>query len=83
MTDLKSMLPEELEDYLKELGQPKFRAMQVFRWLHQGAESFDEMTDLPKALREKLKEQCMLTVPQVERKQVSRMDGTVKYLWRL
>lgn len=83
MTDLKSMTPEELEGYFKELGQPKFRAIQVFRWLHQGVESFDEMTNLPKALREKLRADCLLTVPKVERKQVSRLDGTIKYLWRL
>ncbi|MBD5133035.1 MAG: 23S rRNA (adenine(2503)-C(2))-methyltransferase RlmN [Clostridiales bacterium] len=83
MTDLKSMLPEELEAYFKELGQPRFRAAQVFRWLHRGVESFDEMTDQPRALREKLKETCVLTVPKVERKQVSQLDGTIKYLWRL
>ena len=83
MTDLKSMTTEELEAYFKELGQPRFRAMQVFRWLHRGVESFDGMTNLPKALREKLKADCVLTVPKVERKQVSKLDGTVKYLWRL
>ena len=83
MTDLKSMTPEELTVFFKSLGQPAFRAMQVFRWLHQGAESFDEMSNLPKGLRDRLKDECRLTVPQVERKQVSRMDGTVKYLWRL
>lgn len=83
MTDLKSMTPEELEAYFKELGQPGFRAMQVFRWLHRGMESFDGMTDLPKSLRERLKEACVLTAPQVERKQVSKLDGTIKYLWRL
>ena len=83
MTDLKSMTRPELEAYFKELGQPKFRAIQVFRWLHRGVESFDEMTDQPKALREKLKETCIITVPKVERKQVSQLDGTIKYLWRL
>ena len=83
MTDIKSMTPEELARYFKELGQPSFRAGQVFRWLHQGAESFDEMADLPKTLREALKETCVITVPTVERKQVSKEDGTVKYLWRL
>ena len=60
MTDIKSMTPEELAGYFKELGQPSFRAGQVFRWLHQGVESFDEMTDLPKALREALRETCTL-----------------------
>lgn len=83
MTDLKSMTPEELAGYFKDLGQPQFRAGQVFRWLHQGVESFDEMTDLPKSLREVLKETCVLTVPVVEHKQVSGEDGTTKYLWRL
>ena len=83
MTDLKSMIPEELAVYLRELGQPAFRAMQVFHWMHQGAESFDEMTNLPKPLREQLKMKCRLTVPQIERKQVSQIDGTIKYLWRL
>lgn len=81
--DLKSMTPEELSEYFERLGQPKFRAMQVFRWLHQGVESFDEMSNLPKPLREKLKEDCVLTVPVVERKQVSQVDGTIKYLWKL
>ncbi len=83
MIDLRSMLPEELERYFQELGQPRFRAMQVFRWLHRGAESFDEMTDLPKDLRERMKADCVLTVPRVERRQVSKLDGTIKYLWRL
>ncbi len=83
MIDLRSMLPGELERYFQELGQPRFRAMQVFRWLHRGVESFDEMTDLPRALRERLGEDCVLTVPRVERRQVSKLDGTIKYLWRL
>ena len=83
MTDLNSMTPEELAGYFKTLNQPAFRAGQVFRWLHRGVESFDEMTNLPKSLRETLKETCVLTVPAAERKQVSGEDGTVKYLWRL
>ena len=57
MVDLKSMTRSELEAWFQELGLPKFRAMQVFRWLHRGVESFDEMSDLPKSLREVLKEQ--------------------------
>lgn len=83
MIDLKSMSPEELADYFKELGQPAFRAKQVFQWLSRGVTSFDEMSNLPKALRQTLEEQCYITVPVVERKQVSRLDGTVKYLWRM
>lgn len=82
MTDIKSMTPEELTVYLEELGQPAFRAKQVFQWLYRGA-AFEEMTDLPKKLRETLQENCLLTPPVVERKQVSARDGTIKYLWRL
>ena len=83
MTELKSMTREELARFFKELGEPAFRAKQVFQWLHRGAADFDEMTNVPKSLREKLREHCVLTVPTVERKQVSAQDGTIKYLWRL
>ena len=77
------MTLEELTAWLKERGEPAFRAKQIFRWLYRGVRSFDEMTDLSKALREKLKETCVLTPPQVARKQVSAQDGTIKYLWEL
>ncbi|MEG0441432.1 MAG: 23S rRNA (adenine(2503)-C(2))-methyltransferase RlmN [Oscillospiraceae bacterium] len=83
MTDIKSMLPEELAAFLKELGQPAFRAKQIFSWLHGGVTSYDEMTNLSKDLRQKLAEVCPLTPPLVERKQESKQDGTIKYLWRL
>lgn len=83
MLDLKSMTLEEMTSLLKDLGEPAFRGKQVFRWLHRGATSFEDMSDLSKALREKLAENCFITAPQVERKQVSKQDGTVKYLWRL
>ena len=52
MTDLKSLNRVELEQFFQELGEPKFRAKQVFQWLWRGVESFDEMTNLSKALRE-------------------------------
>ena len=83
MTDIKSMTREELGTAFAAMGQPRFRAGQVFAWLHRGARSFDEMTNLPKALRERLAEEFELTVPAVARKQVSAKDGTIKYLWRL
>ena len=83
MIDIKSMTPEEIAAYLKEQGQPAFRAKQVFRWLYRGVSSFEEMSDLPKALRQKLAETCQLTPPTVARKQVSARDGTIKYLWQL
>ena len=77
------MTPEELAAWLKELGEPAFRAKQIFKWLYRGVASFDEMTDLSKALRRKLEEEALLTPPTVARKQASQEDGTVKYLWRL
>ena len=83
MVDIGSMTPEELAAWLKEQGEPAFRAKQIFHWLYRGVTSFDEMSDLSKALRQKLAEQCFLTVPKVARKQVSKLDGTIKYLWEL
>ena len=68
MIDLKSMTMEEMRGYLSSLGEPAFRAKQVFTWLHKGVTSFDEMTNLSKPLREKLKEQCVITVPFAARK---------------
>lgn len=83
MVDLKSMTLEELTAWFQEQGEPAFRAKQVFHWLYRGAVSFDEMSDLSKSLRQKLKETCLITVPTVARKQVSALDGTIKYLWQL
>ena len=83
MTDLKSMTLEEMGALLKSWNEPSFRAGQVFTWLHKGVAGFDEMSNLPKSLREKLAAECFITHPQVERKQVSAQDGTIKYLWRL
>ena len=54
--NLKSLTQPELADILKELGQPKFRAKQVYTWLHKGVRSYDEMTNLPKGLRDALAE---------------------------
>ena len=81
--NLKSLTQPELADILKQLGQPAFRAGQVFAWLHKGVRSYDEMTNLPKALREVLAEHYPLFVPKVVRKQESQKDGTIKYLWQL
>ena len=83
MRDLKSMTLPEMTNALKAMGQPAFRGKQVCTWLHKGVTSFDEMTNLPKDLRDKLKSEFTLTVPKVARKQVSRQDGTIKYLWEL
>jgi len=83
MTDIKSLSPAEIKDLLAELSAPSFHAKQIFKWLHSGVSSFDEMTDLSKPLRRKLSEQCHITSLRCMKKQVSAMDGTVKYLWAL
>ena len=83
MNHLKSMTPEEIGAVLKELGQPAFRAKQAFSWPHKGVRSFDEMSNLPKALRDTLAEKYPLHTPRVVRKQESQRDGTIKYLWEL
>ena len=82
-TDIKSLTLAELQSQLAQMGQSSFRAGQVYAWLHRGAVTFGEMTDLPKALRESLDERYEITAAQVVRKQASQQDGTVKYLWRL
>lgn len=82
--DIKSMTIPELEEYLKNLGQPKFRAKQIFTWLHdKRVLTFDEMTNLPAALRESLKNDCEIAAFTTERKLCSAIDGTIKYLYRL
>ena len=73
----------ELQDAFAALGEPKFRAKQVFAWLHRGAVSFEAMTNLSKPLREALDSLYFINKPTVARKQISRLDGTIKYLWRL
>ncbi len=83
MTDIKSLLPDELEARILEMGESKFRARQIFQWLGRGVRSFDEMTNLSKSLRETLKNEFYITSPKLIRKQVSKLDGTIKYLWEL
>lgn len=83
MTDIKSMTREEITDALTDMGEPAFRGKQIFTWLHGGATSFDEMSNLPKDLRARLAEQYYITAPKIARRQVSQLDGTVKYLWAL
>ncbi|MDY3618106.1 23S rRNA (adenine(2503)-C(2))-methyltransferase RlmN [Agathobaculum sp.] len=83
MTEIKNLTMEELKTALSELGEKPFRAGQIFKWLHTPVQSFEEMSNLSKALRERLREHFVLTVPEMARKQVSAVDGTVKYLWRM
>ena len=81
--NLKSLTQPELADILKELGQPGFRAKQIYTWLNRGVRSYDEMTNLPKQLRQALAEKYPIQAPKVVRKQESQRDGTIKYLWEL
>lgn len=81
--DIKSMNYDEIVQALKELGEPAYRAKQVFVWLHKGVKAFEDMTNLSKSLRQRLDEKFYITVPQIVRKQQSAKDGTIKYLWKL
>ena len=81
--NLKSMTQSEIGAVLKEMGQPAFRAKQVFSWLHKGVKAYDEMTNLPKSLRDALAEKYPIQPPKAVRRQESSRDGTIKYLWEL
>ncbi len=81
--NLKSMTQSEIGAVFQELGLPAFRAKQVYSWLHKGVRSYDEMTNLPKSLRDVLSEKYPIHPPKVVRKQESAKDGTIKYLWQL
>ena len=81
--NLKSMTLPELSALLKQMGQPAFRAKQLYGWLHRGVRSYEEMTNLPGALRAALAEKYPIHAPTVLRRQESQKDGTIKYLWQL
>ena len=81
--NLKSMTLPELSALLKQMGQPAFRAKQLYGWLHRGVRSYEEMTNLPGALRTALAEKYPIHAPTVLRRQESQKDGTIKYLWQL
>ena len=80
---ISSYTMEQLQQQMKQLGQPAFRAKQIFHWLHQKlVTEFSAMTDQPKALLAKLEETYYIAAPQIERRQEAR-DGTVKYLLKM
>lgn len=83
MIDLKDFSLEELTEYIISIGEPKFRAKQIFSWLHKGVESFDEMTNLSKATREKLSQESYVSTLKIKEKYVSKIDKTTKYLFEL
>ncbi len=83
-TDIKSLDYEDLQQFMAALGEKPFRAKQLYQWMHEKlAADLDEMTNLSKGLREKLKETCTYTSLEVVERLVSDIDGTEKYLFRL
>jgi len=80
--DLYSMTLSELSDFLKSIGEPAFRAKQISAWLALGT-PISEMSNLSKSLREKLTDMTVDTLPKVKERLVSKIDGTVKYLFSL
>ena len=81
--DIKSMTIPEIKEFLTTLGEPSYRAKQIFSWLQSGVVSFDEMTNLSKSLRAKLDEQCYIADVKIVKRLESAIDGTVKYLYEL
>ena len=83
-TDIRSLNLKELTVFMEQLGEKAFRAKQIYQWLHgKQAASFEEMTNIPKALIEKLKENSHLVSIKQEAVQISKIDGTRKYLFLL
>ena len=81
--DIRSMYLTELEEMLGGLGQPKFRAAQLFRWLQSGETEFDNMTNIPVSLRDELKERTYIADVKIVRRLASKLDETVKYVYEL
>ncbi len=82
MTELTGMTCAELTEWAAAQGIPSFRGKQIFRWIHQG-QDFDGMTNLPRDLRDRLKESCTAQPVSIRLERVSRLDGTVKFLFSL
>jgi len=81
--NLRNYTEDALISIMENMGEKPFRGKQIFKWLHKGVESFDEMTDISKALKEKLSSSYRIDNLQIEKKLVSSLDGTIKYLFRL
>lgn len=84
MIDIKALTYEQLNTEIAVMGLPKFRALQIYKWLHySGVDSFEDMTNIGSDLKKKLSERFFISSCAVEDKYVSKLDGTVKYLFRL
>ena len=77
------MSNEEIKELVSQLGEPDYRAAQITKWVRSGISSFDDMNNIPKSLRNKLEEKCYIASVALVKKLVSKIDGTVKYLYRL
>ena len=82
MQNILSMNPLELSSLMEEINEPKYRAKQIFCQLHRGI-MLDDMTNVGKLTKEKIKTVCDTALPKIKRKLVSKLDGTVKYLFEL
>lgn len=81
--DIKSLTYNEICDVVKQLDEPKFRAGQIYSWLQSGVENYDEMTNVPIKLRQKLAEGYYIVTANVKKRLESSIDDTVKYLYEM
>ncbi len=81
--DIRSMTVKELSGLLADMGQPGYRAKQLYKWLQSGVTGWEQMTDLPKALRQKLAEECYISSPAIVKRLCSELDETKKYLLQM
>ena len=80
---MRALSEEELAAYVQSKGWPSFRAVQIRQWLDRGIRDFDRMTNLPLSLREELKKSFEVFGVKIEKRLVSQVDNTVKYLYAL
>lgn len=81
--DLLSLTSMDIEEFLVSMGEKRFRGKQIFQWINKGIKDFDKMTNLPKSLREKIKDYAYITDIEIKEKLISNIDGTTKYLFLL
>ena len=81
--DLLSLTIKEIEDLMEKVGDKRYRGKQIFQWVNKGIKDFDKMSNIPKALRETLQEISYITRISIEKRWISKIDGTIKYLFRL
>jgi len=81
--NLKGLTLGQLEDFMKQIGEPTYRAKQIFKWIYKGQTQFEKMTDLPKILIDKLNKCAYISMLDIYKKYESDLDGTVKYVFLL